>query len=486
MPELNVWALGPAILLTAWGLLLLAAELVLRGRDRPLALLTGLGFLLALAWSGAQLGELRPGGSPAFGGMVVLDGLTVAWNLIFLLGGLLVLLFAPEFMRRLGAARPELYPLVTFATVGMMLMGASADLIVIFLGLELLSVSLYVLTALAYHQLASKEAGLKYLLLGAFSSAFLLYGVALVYGASGSTRLAPLGGVGGRELDPLALAGLALVLVGLAFKVSAVPFHLWTPDVYQGAPTPVTALMSVGAKAAGFAALLRVLVLGFPGLAEQWVLPVAVLAALTMVVGNLVALVQENVKRLLAYSSIAHAGYILVGVAAFQPAAGAGPLPGGLAVSGVLFYLLAYTFTNLGAFAVVASVADREGEHLEISEWAGLAGRRPLLAAAMTLFLVSLTGLPPTGGFLGKFYLFSAAVQAGLAWLAVVGVITSVVSAYFYLRIVVVMFMREREEPLAAATTAAGSWAVALCGLGTLLTGVLPGPLVQWLQRALG
>lgn len=488
MPELNLATLAPALFLTGWALALLLVEVVLPGRSRLQALLAGLGLLVALLLSLWQLGEIAGRRSVGWNEMIVLDGLTVAWNVLFLLAAFLTLLLGADFLPRQRLDRPEFYPLLLLATLGMMLMGAAVDLIVLFLGLELLSISLYVLTGFGYPRLESQEAGLKYLLLGAFSSAFLLYGIALTYGASGTTKLAGLSAALHAGAGLLPYAGLGLVLVGLAFKVAAVPFHVWTPDVYQGAPTPVTAFMSVGAKAAGFAALLRVLLEGFPALAEQWVPALAVLSALTMILGNVVAVVQTNVKRLLAYSSIAHAGFILVGVAALASPT-AGPLGGEaqrLAVSGVVFYVLAYTFTNLGAFAVVAALADSDSEHLELEDYSGLARRRPLLALGMAVFLISLTGLPPTGGFVGKFYVFAAAINAGLAWLAVVGVLTSVVSAYVYLRIVVHMYMREAELPLAAPVTGLVASAVVLALAGTLLTGIAPGAFIAWVLGAVG
>jgi NADH-quinone oxidoreductase subunit N len=314
---------------------------------------------------------------------------------------------------------------------------------------------------------------MKYFLLGAFSSSFLVFGIALIYGVAGSTALpAVLEGLSSGEA--LGAAGVALILVGFAFKVAAVPFHMWTPDVYEGAPTVVTAFMSVGAKVGGFAAMMRVFIMALPDLGDTWVPAVAVIAAVTMILGNVVALAQQNVKRMLAYSSIAHAGYILIAVASATRSEGA--VPAGL------FYMLAYLFTNLGAFGVVIAVERREEKGLELEDYKGLARRSPLLALALAYFMLSLTGVPPTGGFAGKFFLFRSAVEANLVWLAIVGAITSVVSGYFYLRLVFLSFMFDGEgeveaSPLLNLVVGAGA-------LATLVLGIIPGPWFEMARQA--
>jgi NADH-quinone oxidoreductase subunit N len=356
-------------------------------------------------------------------------------------------------------------------------MAQATNLIVVFLGLELLSIPLYILAGFARPQLESEEAAIKYFLLGAFATGFLVYGIALMYGATGTTDIARIAEVAqtGKNAT-LLLVGAGLILVGLGFKVAAVPFHMWTPDVYEGAPTPVTGFMSVGAKAAGFASLLRVFFVGLHAVQTDWIPALAVLSALTMIVGNVVALSQTNLKRMLAYSSIAHAGYMLMGVAAGNRAG----------LSAILFYLLAYAFTNIGAFAVLAVFARSEGEDQTFPQYAGLMRKQPWLAVAMIVFMFSLTGIPPTGGFFGKYYLFMAAVDGNLGWLAIIGVLTSVISAFFYLRVIVDMTMREPEREMPNGLYPALVTTLVVTTLGTLVLGVWPGPWLQMAQAGLG
>ncbi|HEU5088108.1 MAG TPA: NADH-quinone oxidoreductase subunit N, partial [Roseiflexaceae bacterium] len=343
-----------------------------------------------------------------------------------------------DYLPRHGIERGEFYPLMMFATTGMMLLAQGGDLIVLFLGLEMLSICLYVLAGFAYPRLSSEESAMKYLLIGAFAAGFLVFGIALLYGATGTSSLGGINDVLTRqtlvaESTTFLLAGSALVLVGFGYKISMAPFHMWTPDVYEGAPTPVTAFMSVGAKVAGFAALTRFLVVALPTQQAVWVPIIGALAALTMVLGNVGAVVQRNVKRMLAYSSIGHAGYMLLAVLA----------PQGRGVEALLFYMLAYTLTNLGAFAVLIALEQRGEAAWDLNDLAGLWSRRPWLAVAMTLCMLSLAGVPLTAGFFGKLYVFTAIWEAGQAWLAIVGVITSAIAAFFYLRIIAQMFMSE-------------------------------------------
>jgi NADH-quinone oxidoreductase subunit N len=359
----------------------------------------------------------------------------------------------------------------------MMLMAQAANLIVIFLALELLSIPLYVLAAFARPRLDSEEAGLKYFLLGAFATGFVVYGVALVFGATGTTQLSEIvSAAAGASSGPavslsLLSIGAALILVGFGFKVAAVPFHMWTPDVYQGAPTPVTGFMAVGAKAAGFAALLRIFVTALPALHVDLVPVLWGLAALTMLVGNLLAISQTNIKRMLAYSSIAHAGYILMALTAY------GKVPGD-AVASALFYLVTYAITSFGTWAVVIALEKAEGKGLEIADYAGLGRKRPLLAAAMTIFMLSLTGMPPTLGLVGKFYLFRTAIQGGFIGLGIIGVLTSLISAYYYLRVVVTMYMREGEPETTHEFWLNFTWG--LSALATVLLSFLPMALFAW------
>jgi NADH-quinone oxidoreductase subunit N len=379
----------------------------------------------------------------------------------------------------MGLERGEYYTLLLFSVTGMMLMAQAADLIVVFLALELLSIPLYVLAAFARPRTESEEAGLKYFLLGAFATGFVVYGTALVFGATGSTNLITVverAAPGAENLLLLSL-GAAGILVGFGFKVAAVPFHMWTPDVYQGAPTAVTAFMSSGAKIAGFAALLRVFATAFPSIAVDMTGILWALAALTMIIGNVIAISQSNIKRLLAYSSIAHAGYILM---AFVPYGNPDVAP--VSIAAGLFYLVAYAVTNFGAWGVVIALEKSEGRGLEISDYAGLARKHPVLAAAMTVFMLSLIGLPPTIGLVGKIYLFRAVIDGGFYGLAVIGVLTSVVSAYYYLRVVVVMYMRDGEpqterEPFLDLTTIATA-------IVTVAISLVPQFLFAWASTA--
>jgi len=400
--------------------------------------------------------------------MLFLDEFSLFFNVIFLAGTGLCVLISVGYLRREGASRGEYYLLMLAATIGMMLMAAGADLVVIFLGLELLSISLYVLAGFLRDRRSSNEAALKYLLLGAFATGFLLYGISLVYGATGTTSLRGIelvvsrGQYSGRLM---LLTGGLLMLVGLAFKVAAVPFHMWAPDVYEGAPTSVTAFMSAGPKAAAFAALLRVLMFSLGGLRGEWVGALWVLSALTMTVGNLGALTQRSTKRMLAYSSVAHAGYVLVALSAASERA----------TAAALFYLLTYAIMSIGAFCVVVLAARRGEENLDVSSLAGLGFRQPGLALAMTVFMVSLAGLPPTGGFFGKFGIFSAAVESGLVGLVVIGVLNSLVSVYFYLGVVVSMYMQRSEVKVQkSATPLLAGAAVVVASLATLYLGLLP------------
>ncbi|MBL8056525.1 MAG: NADH-quinone oxidoreductase subunit N [Anaerolineales bacterium] len=486
MTQTDLIVVLPVLVLAGWALVLMLVDLfVPPGRKA----ITGWLTLVGPAGAALALTAWPAGGSlSAFHGMLTADGFAAFLHLIFLFSVVVAVLLALTYLPRAGLERGEFYVLLLLTASGMLLMAQAADLIVVFLALELLSIPLYVLAGLARPRLSSEESAMKYFLLGAFASGFFVYGVALTYGASGSTNLnailaAAQSGLmanGQPAVPALLLAGAALILVGLGFKVAAVPFHMWTPDVYEGAPSVVTAFMAVGAKTGGFAALLRVFVTAFPGLAPQWAGLTAVLSALTMLVGNLAALRQGNIKRLLAYSSIAHAGYLLMAL----PAAGA-PLTAqsDFAVGSALFYLMAYALTTLGAWAVVMAVERQAGQGLTLDDYAGLFARRPGLALAMALFMFSLTGLPPTAGFIAKFSLFRATVDAGYLWLAIVGVLTSLVSAYYYLRVVVLMFMRPGEAQ--ALSRPSLNLAVGVTAAVTLLIGLIPGPFLELAQRSL-
>jgi NADH-quinone oxidoreductase subunit N len=487
-PIWDLVAILPQLIVAVLAMVVLLADAVApKMSKRTLANLSVAGLLAALV---VQLGQ-KAGAMPVLQNMVIADQYAAFFNLVFLVGALISVLMSVDYLEREGISHGEYYALLLLTTVGMMIMGAATDLIVVFLGLEVLSISLYILAGYARDRLVSEEAALKYFLLGAFASAFFLYGVAMVYGATRSTNLVEIAAQvrAGSSLNPLLTAGAALMVVGFGFKVAVVPFHIWTPDVYEGAPTSVTAFMSVGAKAAGFAAFLRVFAMALPGLGEESARVVAILAALTLVVGNFVAVVQKNLKRLLAYSSIAHAGYIMVGMAAaIHPLNETNRAD---AVAAVLFYTLAYTVTNLGAFAVMMAFRREGDEVLELDDYAGLGLKYPALGAAMTLFMVSLAGLPPTVGFIGKFYLFRSALSAGFTGLVIVGVLTSVVSVYYYLAVIVRMYMvapgaeEEARGPATASSNGHLNLALGLTALATLVLGILPGTIIRHAQEAI-
>lgn len=466
----------PLIFLTAWACVLLLVDLFIPKESKGMtALLSAAGLGLTLIFTLSQIGD----GFTAFNGMVVIDGFSVFVNALLLVSGLLGIALAYGYNRRMGLERGEYYTLLLFSVTGMMLMAQAADLIVVFLALELLSIPLYVLAAFARPRVESEEAGLKYFLLGAFATGFVVYGTALVFGATGSTNLATIieRAAPGSENLLLLSIGAALLLVGFGFKIAVVPFHMWTPDVYQGAPSAVTAFMSSGAKIAGFAALLRVFATAFPSIAVDMTGILWALAALTMILGNVIAIAQTNIKRLLAYSSIAHAGYILM---AFVPYGNAEVRPDAIAAG--LFYLVAYAVTNFGAWGVVIALEKAEGKGLEIGDYAGLARKQPVLAAAMTVFMLSLIGLPPTVGLIGKIYLFRSVIEAGFYGLAIIGVLTSLVSAYYYLRVVGIMYIRdgnpqtERESFLDITTIGTA--------IATVLISLVPQFLFEWASTA--
>jgi len=475
MTQVDFYVLLPLIILVVWACVLLLADLFIpKERKWLTALLAAFGLALTLGFTLSQLGRENTG----FNEMVVLDGFSVFVNALLLLTGLLGVALAYGYVKRMGIERGEYYTLMLFSISGMMLMAQAADLITFFLALELLSLPLYVLSAFARPKAESEESGLKYFLLGAFSSGFVLYGIALVYGATGSTALSGIVAAASAGTPSLLLTiGAALILVGLGFKVAAVPFHMWTPDVYQGAPTAVTAFMAAGAKIAGFAALLRVFSTAFPSLATDLTPVLQAISALTMIVGNLIAIAQTDIKRMLAYSSIAHAGYILM---AFVPYGNPDVAP--VSIAAGLFYLVAYAVTNFGTWGVVIALEQKEGKGLAISDYAGLGKKYPALAAAMTIFMLSLIGFPPTLGLVGKFYLFRAVLSGGYVGLAIIGVLTSLISAYYYLRVVVTMYMQEgepeTEREFWLGLTTAGT------ALVTVIVSLMPQGLFAWASQA--
>jgi NADH-quinone oxidoreductase subunit N len=474
-PAISLRAIGPVLILSVTALVLLVIDLLPpRNRKDHLGVVGLAGVVASLVASLYMWGA----DERAFKGMVVLDGFAIFFNLVIGFAVGLVLLFSLDYVRRQGAETGEFYILVLLSAVGMTLMASAGDLIIVFLGLETMSLALYVLAGTFKSRIESGEASMKYFLLGSFASGFFIYGIALIFGAAGSTNLDRIGAAlaSGAGRDPLLVVGFGLLVVGFGFKISSVPFHMWASDVYQGAPTSITTLIATGSKAAAFAALLRVLLGALRSAQGDWALLLWGLAVLSMTVGNVVALAQQNLKRMLAYSSIAHVGYILVGVVA----------GGSLGNASVLFYLLVYTFTTAGAFGVILLLERNGNEAADVSDFAGLAGRHPVMALVLTIFLLSLVGIPPTAGFVGKFYLFGAAVRAGYVWLAVIGVLNSALAAYYYLRIVIYMYMREPEgAPTEMTPSLAGTLAlfVALCGVVWL--GVMPAPYLDLAQAAL-
>ncbi len=475
MSSLNFSVILPLVFLTIWACALLLVDLFVKAKGWT-AFLAALGLAIGI---GLSIIQLVQGPGTSFNNMVIVDGFSVFIDILLLVSGLLGVALAYGYLQRMGIERGEYYTLLLFSIAGMMLMAQAGDLIIVFLALEMLSIPLYVLSAFARPHAESEEAGLKYFLLGAFSTGFVVYGIALVFGATGTTTLSKIvAAVSQPGTNTLLLTvGAGLIMVGLGFKVAAVPFHMWTPDVYQGAPSAVTAFMAAGAKIAGFAALLRVFALAFPALASDLTPILAVVSALTMIVGNVVAIAQSNIKRLLAYSSIAHAGYILM---AFVPYGQKSVVATSVAAG--LFYLVSYAITNFGAWAVVIALEKAEGKGLNLDDYAGLGRKYPALAAAMAIFMLSLTGVPPTLGFVGKFYLFRAAVEGQFYLLAVIGVLTSLISAYYYLRVVVVMYMREGEPETVREPWLNITWAVT--AVVTVLASILPQYLFAWASNA--
>jgi NADH-quinone oxidoreductase subunit N len=466
----------PAAIVAVTGLVVLLAQAFTpKGREAPAGALSLAGLVGALL--AVVLVASGPGRGAVMAGMLAADDFALFFHALILGTGILGVLLAGSHLREIGAERGEYYALLLFSIVGMLGLVSARDLIALFIALEIMSVSLYAMAGMRRDREESQEAALKYFVTGAFSSSFLLYGIALLYGATGSTlldRIGPALVALGPGPGRLVIVGTGLLLVGFGFKVALVPFHMWTPDVYEGAPTPVTAFMSAGVKAAAFGALLRVFAELAP-LADSWQPAVAALALVTMVVGNLGALAQTNVKRMLAYSSVAHAGYLLVALVAAPVAA----------TTAVLFYLVGYAAVSLGGFGALGALARSGKEPLSLADLAGLADRHPALAAALTVMLVSLTGIPVSAGFVGKFYLFGAAVGADKPVLAVVGVLMSVVSAYYYLRVVVAMYMREPTAGVSwSRPSPAASLALGVSVAVVLALGLYPAPVLELARRA--
>ena len=472
--EINWQLLMPELVIALTLLIVLVFDLFDSISKAVLGWVTIVGAGIAL-WVSIQMHQAGTVGTQ-FNDMFKVDNFSLFFNIIFLVSTILVALISMSYLGKDDRKQGPYYLLILLATLGMMLMAAGNELIIVFLGLELMSLSLYVLAGFFRDNPASSEAGMKYLLLGAFASAFFLYGIALIYGGAGTTSIPAIAeAITAANKSPLLLAGMFLLIVGFGFKVAIVPFHQWAPDVYEGAPTTIAAFISAGPKAAGFAAFLRIFMEALPNLQVEWSGVVIVLAMLTMTVGNVVAIAQTNIKRMLAYSSIAHAGYVLIGLAAANNDG----------ISSAMLYLLVYCVMNIGAFGAVILAKTEDGESLMISDYAGLGLRKPLLAMFMTIMLLSLAGFPPTAGFVGKFYIFKSAVQSGHIWLVIVGAINTAISAFYYLRVVVTMYMREPEEELSFASYP-GTLIVGLvlAAIGVLLIGILPSLMLNPAQNS--
>ena len=464
----------PEIILTLAGVLIMLLEAVLperlKGVFAPITVAGLAASLLAAIWANGDQGA-------AFHDMLIIDGFATFFRILVIAVGILAVFASTEYLRREHSLGGEFFALILFSLVGQCLMATANELIMIFIGLEISSIASYILAGYLRDDPRNNEAALKYFLLGSFATAFLLYGIAWIYGLTGSTNLNEIRHqlMMGPQSMVLVGSAAALMFVGIGFKVSAVPFQIWAPDVYQGAPAPVSAFLSVGPKAAAFAILLRVYLTAFGSISARWEPAVWVCALATMCVGNFAAIQQSNIKRLLAYSSIAHAGYVLVAVTAASD----------IGAAAAMFYLAAYAFTNLGAFAVVTYVAGKGEKFTRIDDFAGLSQRQPMMAAMLTIFLLSLIGVPLTGGFFGKFYIFKAALDSNLVWLTVLGLLNSAVAAYYYLRILVVMYMKDPDS-VAELPAAGPAMKIAVYGsaIGTVLLGIFPSFVLDFASRA--
>ena len=460
--------IAPEIILTIAALFVLTLEMARLSRPGIMLFVAAMGIVLAGGVLAQAGGEERV----LFGGMLRLNSFSIFLDFLYLAVGLATLILSQGYLEKKGNETRGEYPaLILFAIIGMMLMTQANDLVMVFLGLELLSLSLYVLVGFLRHDIYSNESGLKYLLLGAFATGFFLFGAALTYGATGTTNFDGIASAidSGDILSHVFLSlGIGLLLIGFAFKVALAPFHMWSPDVYQGAPTTVTGFLCTAPKAAGFGALMKVFMTAFPEVHDEWQTLFWIMAALTMTVGNISALVQSNVKRMLAFSSISHAGYLAMGVLVLDSNS----------VGAMLFYLAVYSAMNLGAFAIIA-VAEREEQGVTFEDYRGLASRHPWFSAAIALFLISLAGFPPTAGFVAKYGLFSVVIAKGYIWLVIIAVLNTLVSVYYYLRLVVNMYMREEEEVLRPVTGIMVVGLIVLLVAAVLLFGIAPGFLLD-------
>ncbi|MZG52622.1 MAG: NADH-quinone oxidoreductase subunit N [Nitrospinae bacterium] len=467
-PEsIDLIALAPVLVLSVFAMGVLVLDLW-AGKNKTLLMFVSLVGLLMTAISAFAKHPLP---AFAFTDSYIVDHLSIFFTCIFTLSSALAILLSAEYNERKGMKAGEYYALILLCTVGMIVLASSTDMIMIFLGIEIVSICLYVLAGFRRDDPVSNEAALKYFLLGAFATGFLLYGMTLIYGSTGSTNLFKIAEfikAEGAPSSPLLLMGIVLLVIGFGFKVAAVPFHMWAPDVYHGSPTPVTAFMAVGPKAAAFAAFFRVFTEAIPNMAANWEILLCIVAVLSMFVGNLGAIMQTNIKRMLAFSSISHAGYLLIAVIAKSAMAG----------SGLLFYMLTYAFTTFGAFGIIILLGRKGEENLEMENYSGLAYKHPVLALSMTVFLLSLGGLPPFAGFVAKFYIFSAAIEEGFVTLVIIAVLNSAISFYYYLKVVVFMYMKEPAGEFQISMTPMTLFVVIIGIIGTIELGIYPDPII--------
>ncbi|MBI3586044.1 MAG: NADH-quinone oxidoreductase subunit N [Ignavibacteriales bacterium] len=462
----DFWQATPIVSLAIFALLTLIVDAA--GKDKPVLSywMSLIGIVVAAGFSVASLGA----STPLFNTMLAQGGYSSYCNLIFLGSAFLCIVLSRNYLERLQYHRGEFYVLIILATVGMMLMAAALDLMIIFLGIELMSICLYVLAGFIRKKEKANESSLKYFLLGAFATGFLLYGIALIYGTAGTTNLALIGkSFPQLSHNSLFMIGAGMLIVAFSFKVAAVPFHMWAPDVYEGSPTTISAFMSTGAKAAAFAVFVSVFIRTFDIGGTKLSDVLAIIAAVSMIVGNVTAIAQNNLKRMLAYSSIAHAGYMLSGIAA-------GNIEG---ETGILFYLSAYVFMNIGAFGIISWMEQQDDKKLTFDDYAGLSSQHPAVAALMAIFMFSLAGIPPFAGFFGKYYVFLAAVKAGMTWLAIIGVLTSLISVYYYLRLVVLMYFRDGQASIEEKVSAPAMAAISCAALFLIVLGLYPSLVVD-------
>lgn len=475
MPEINLALILPELILVIFGMLILIGDLVWREKGY---IVLAWGTLVAFALAFIATLTLWGISTSLFAGMYVIDLFSTFFKLFAAVTGIFIVLISLDYLRERTPYRGEFFGLFTFAVLAMMMMASSANLLMLYLSIEFLSYTSYLLTGFLREDKKSNEAAIKYFLYGAITSAVMLYGLSLLYGISGSLNLTDIARVFASRLDSttstVALASSALILAGLGFKISLVPFHQWAPDTYEGAPTPVTAFLSVGSKALGFAVLLRLALTAFPTFQNDWAPVLAVISIITMTLGNLVALRQTNVKRMLAYSSIAQAGYILIGLVAVN-LQGVSPFAG---LNGILIYLFAYLFTNLGAFIGVIAIENATGI-VEIPQYAGLVKRAPLVAALFVIFFLSLAGIPPTAGFIGKFFVFGAALREGWLFLAAIGVVNSVISVFYYFSVVRAAFFEQATDATPIRLAPAITLSLVVSAAVVLLVAVYPEPLLN-------